>query len=142
MFDLHIGTTSEFVCISLPAPTLSKDWVETEVKICVPGFNARLLLWIEEEDIFDFAKELEALYGNLNGSAHFSHRDGQLELDLVGDGLGGVLVKGTAWAKAASWAQALHENKLVFEYHIDQTYLSTPLSELYQFLSLATGKSV
>jgi hypothetical protein len=59
----------------------------------------------------------------------FTTLEGQLTLNLAGDGRGGITLKGEAWDGSGI------ENCLRFEMALDQTYLASALDGLDQIIA-------
>lgn len=129
MNTLQIGSDSEFVKITLPSSYPSDEWIETQVEISVNGFHGMLKPYFEVVDFKDFLQDLKAVYDTLQGQAKLVPREEQFVLTLAVGTTGHVLVTGVAWSRAT------YENKLQFEFEIDQTYLLQPIRQLEIILS-------
>jgi hypothetical protein len=115
----HLSLQFEFP----PKPEMS-PWLDIQVQIAVTGFRGQVSISVEVDDLVRFHDQLVRLYETLSGIARFETREGQLQLEVSGNGRGGIAVRGTAYAHAT------YGSKLEFEIDLDQTYLVAPLSEL------------
>jgi hypothetical protein len=129
MNTLQIGSDSEFVKITLPSSYSRDEWMETQVELSVNGFNGMLKPNFEVIDFKNFLQDLKTIYETLQGRAKLFPREEQFVLTLAVGTTGHVLVTGVAWSRVA------YENKLQFEFEIDQTYLVQPISQLETILS-------
>lgn len=124
MNTFQIGSDSEFVKITLPSSYFRDEWIETQVELSVNGFHGTIKPCFEVVDFKNFLQELKAIYETLQGRAKLSPREEQFVLTLAVGKTGHVLVTGVAWSRVT------YENKLQFEFEIDQTYLLQPISQL------------
>ena len=124
MTAIHIGSSSEFIEIALPASFAKDGWAQANVEIAVRCFRGSVKPWVDIADFERLATGLRAMYESLAGQAEFSPMEGQFTLK-VACGIGGhIRVTGEAWS------QATFENKLEFILELDQTYLQEPLQQL------------
>lgn len=122
MQQLHIGTTTDFLRFEIE-PEYS-GWLRAQVTIQVPGFIGSIVASFESGDFEAFEKKLRVLNETLTGAADFWSRENQVVFSLRGDRLGHIEVTGEAWSKPC------YENKLEFEFSIDQTFIPSILSQL------------
>jgi hypothetical protein len=132
MTDIHFGTESEYINISLPSSFSDEGWGQAIVEIAVRGFRGIIHPWVETGDFERFTTQLRAMYESLEGQAEFCPLEKQFVLKLVAKSGGHVQASGEAWS------QATYENKLEFELQLDQSYLLAPLQDLE---SLVFGKA-
>ena len=85
-------------------------------------------LWFTTGDVYDFYKQLDKCYRELNGIAVFSNYENSLELEVVFNRLGQVVIQGSFQEKAYV------ENELQFEIESDQSFLTSTLEELRKFV--------
>ena len=122
--QFHIGgSENEYADVEVVGSN-SDGWLPSRIEVSAGafrgGFPSDLDCWAFER----FAREVRELYKTLKGTATFSTYEGQLELSLVGDGLGHVEVKAQAMDYAGTG------NKLAFRLHLDQTELPTLMKDL------------
>lgn len=129
MNTFQIGSDSEFVKITLPYSYPRDEWIETQVEISVNGFHGMIKPYFEVIDFKNFLQELKVIYETLQGRAKLVPREEQFVLTLAVGTTGHILVTGVAWSRTT------YENKLQFEFEIDQTYLLQPISQLEAILS-------
>ena len=128
MTTLHIGSDSEYIKIRFPTSLGRDGWVETQVELSVNAFQGNITPCFEVADFEQFLSELTALNETLQGRADLSPREQQFVLALVIDPTGHILVTGEAWSRTT------YENKLQFEFVLDQTFLSKPMDQLQSIL--------
>ena len=122
MQQLHIGTATEFLRFEIEPEY--PGWLRAQVTIQVRGFNGFVVASFELEDFAAFEKKLQALNTTLAGVAEFSSRENQVTFYLRVNKLGHIEVSGEAWSLPC------YENKLEFEFNIDQTFLPAILAQL------------
>ena len=128
MTTLHLGSDSEYIKIRFPTALGREGWVEARVELSVNAFHGSITPCFEVADFEQFLSELKALHETLHGRADLSPREQQFVLALVIDPTGHILVTGEAWSRAT------YENKLQFEFVLDQTFLSEPIGQLQSIL--------
>lgn len=117
------GTEHEFARVEVLGSN-GDGWLPSRVTVRAGSFHGEFPSDLDVWAFARFAAELRTLYESLKGSASFSSYEKQLELTLVGDGLGHVRVKGEAMDYAGTG------NKLTFHLEIDQTELPALLRDL------------
>jgi hypothetical protein len=122
MLQLKIGTDTDFLLFEIEPEY--PGWLRAQVTIQVRGFNGLVVASFEDGDFEAFEKKLRVLNETLVGTADFSSRENQVAFVLRGDALGHIEVTGEAWS------QPCYENKLEFEFRIDQTFIPPILAEL------------
>lgn len=105
------------------------NWVNVGVYVAVGAFSGRFATSFLTEEFVAFRSQLRELYETLNGEATFTTIEGQLTLNLVGDGRGGITLKGEALDQPGVG------NCLSFEMALDQTYLASALDGLDQVIA-------
>jgi hypothetical protein len=100
------------------------NWLNVEISLAVGGFRASFASSFLTEELVAFRDQMTALYQTLRGEARFVSLENQLFLQLVGNGRGGVSLKGEARDRAGIG------NRLEFELALDQTQLATTMGEL------------
>jgi hypothetical protein len=133
MTRFHLGSESEFVSIEWATKAMREGWTEGAIEISVNGFQGRISAYFEVDDFVQFHDELRALYRDLKGRARLTPRERQFLLTIAVNDIGHISVSGEAWSRAT------HENKLEFEFDLDQTFLAAPIDELGQFLAEHRG---
>ncbi len=99
-------------------------WISGEVSISAGAFSGSFPASFRSPDFPPFREQLETLFKTLEGIATFTTLEGQLELEFRGDGLGHIVVTGTARDNAGTG------NLLNFETGFDQTYLPAIVAAL------------
>ena len=122
MQQLYIGTATDFLRFVIEPEY--PGWLRAQVTIQVRGFNGSVVASFEPGDFEAFEKKLQILNETLTGTADFSSRENQVVFSLRGDRLGHIEVTGDAWSQPG------YENKLEFEFNIDQTFLPSILVQL------------
>lgn len=123
--DVCIGSApTERVGIVIHCADDPDGWLDCEIEVAAGGFNGRFRAFLRTADFPPFRKQLQHLYKRLEGVASFTTLEGQLALRLTGDGKGHISVEGSAVDVAGTG------NRLIFEFEIDQTYLSRVIAEL------------
>lgn len=93
------------------------NWITTTVKVIGGNFSGEYEAMFMTIDYEKFKQELRLLYDNLKGVANFSGLEGQLELKIIGDGLGHFEVN----VKACD--QPGYGGQLTFTMTFDQTLI-------------------
>ena len=117
------GTDHEFVRVEVVGSN-GDGWLPSRISVRAGSFQGEYPSDLDVWAFARFAAELRVLYESLKGTASFSSYEKQLELTLVGDGLGHVRVKGEAMDYAGTG------NKLNFHLEIDQTEIPALLQDL------------
>lgn len=102
----------------------NNNWIITTVTVKGGKFSGQFEAEFMTIDFEKFKQELKPLYDNLKGSATFSGLEGQLELNIVGDGLGHFDVS------VVAIDQAGFGSKLSFTMSFDQTLIKELVSQL------------
>ena len=100
------------------------NWLNAVVSVSAGAFSGRFTASFVTSEFVAFRSQLQTLYQTLKGEAAFETLEGQLTLTLVGNGHGGVTLKGTALDQPGIG------NSLSFELALDQTYLERALRDL------------
>jgi len=100
------------------------NWIVTTVTVKGGKFSGQFDAEFMTIDFEKFKQELRPLYDNLNGSATFSGLEGQLELKIVGDGIGHFEVRVVACDHPGYGAQ------LSFIMGLDQTSIKELVNQL------------
>jgi len=117
------GTEHEFALIEVVGDR-GDGWLPARVTVKAGVFSGQYTCDLDGGAFSRFASELRELHRTLKGTAEFSSYEEQIELSLVGDGLGHVAVKGEAMDIAGTG------NMLRFHLEIDQTELQPLLRDL------------
>jgi hypothetical protein len=115
-------------------PKTTSPWggydTKSTVEIISSNYSVRGDLYISTGELFNFAEQLSICYETLQGNATLSSYEGNLKMDVLFDGLGHVIAKG-------SYKERLHEdNELVFELTSDQTYIFQAVAGLNDIVSV------
>ena len=105
------------------------NWVRVVVVVAVGRFAGEYEATFLTSDFVGFRKELQALHHSLDGKASFSTMEEQLSLELVGNGRGGIELKGLAADVPGS------DNRLEFVLQLDQSHLPNVLAGLDEILN-------
>lgn len=92
------------------------NWLQAEVKICLPGFNAHCGLMVAVDDFKPFLEQLVSLKTGASKSATFSTIEDEFYLELSTQPNGSLLCEGFV---------AAHANKLLFQLVADRTSLDS-----------------
>jgi hypothetical protein len=117
------GDEHEFLRVEVKAAN-GDGWLPSRIAVCAGAFHGEFPGDLDVWAFSRFADQVRELHKTLKGTAVFSTYEGQLELALVGDGLGHISVNGEAMDFAGTG------NKLVFRLGIDQTQLPALLKDL------------
>jgi hypothetical protein len=128
---IHFGQTEhEFVSIDVRGyecdeiADASEDWVTCQVRLSAGGFTGGFSASLFTADLSRFLKSLVKIYDCLQGVAKLTSLEEQLELQVTGDGLGHILLRGIATDRAGDG------NQLRFELEFDQTQLRSAVDQL------------
>ncbi len=117
------GSEHEFVRVDVTG-TNGDCWLPSRVAVRAGAFQGEFPRDLDVWAFSRFADQVRELHRTLKGTAVFSTYERQLELVLLGDGLGHVSVNAEAMDCAGTG------NKLVFCLSIDQTHLPALLKYL------------
>ena len=101
-----------------------KNWVKGFVKVKAGGFSGEFKADFMTVDFISFKNELIKLYDQLNGTATFNTFENQVEIKIVGDGIGHLK------AECQVMDYAGMGNKLEFEINFDQTHIPKIVNQL------------
>ncbi|HEV2209805.1 MAG TPA: hypothetical protein VG167_13585 [Verrucomicrobiae bacterium] len=105
------------------------NWLIVEIRIRVGGFCGKAQASIITSELTKFASELGPLFETLAGTAEFTTMEGQLKLQLIGDGKGHIELRGEVADQAGIG------NRLHFGLQFDQSQLGRSMSELQRVTS-------
>jgi hypothetical protein len=105
------------------------NWVNVAVRVSAGAFSGTFAASFITDEFVAFRSQLRELYKTLKGEATFTTMEGQLALNVVGDGRGGITLKGEALDQPGIG------NCLTFELALDQTYLASTLDGLDQIIA-------
>ena len=100
------------------------NWVRGFVKVKGGKFTGEFCAELMTIDFVNFKNELGKLYEKLNGIATFKTLESQVEITIIGDGIGHLIAKCKVMDKAGIG------NKLEFEIDFDQTHIPKILNQL------------
>lgn len=106
------------------------NWIASEVELRTGAYRASFRSDFRSEDFTSFHQSVCQLSETLRGFAKFDTMEGQLALELIGDGRGHIRVEGTSLDVAGVG------NRLDFHFDIDQTYLSRIVRSLEKSISM------
>ena len=101
-----------------------KNWISGIVKVKAGAFSGEFKTDFMTVDFVSFKNEMEKLYDKLNGIATFYTLENQVEIKIIGDGIGHLK------AECEVMDYAGIGNKLKFEIDFDQTYIPKLLNQL------------
>ncbi len=100
------------------------NWLTVEIRIRAGGFRGKAAASIITSELTKFLSELRPLYEKLNGMAEFVTMEGQLRLQLLGDGKGHIELHGELADQAGVG------NRLHFTLRFDRSQLAASIREL------------
>lgn len=104
------------------------NWVRVSVRVSVGAFKGKFPAAFLTSDFAEFRGQLQKLSHSLEGVASFSTLEGQLSLELTGNGRGGIFLKGVAIDVPGTGS------RLEFDLELDQSYLPAALEGLDEIL--------
>lgn len=114
--------------ISLAHPNADIDWdrnwINSKVTVKAGGFSGQFECYLMTTDFERFKHELSRLYENLEGKALFTTIEGQVKINIKGDGLGHFEADCSVMDFAGTG------NTLEFEINFDQTGIPEMVSQL------------
>ena len=113
----HVAIRPLWRCHPNAANHDDANWIESDIRVTAGRFRGGFRASLRSQDFHRFQAELKSLTETLGGKALFDTMEGQIEIELDGDGKGHVLVKGKMLDEAGIG------NTLSFAFEIDQTYL-------------------
>jgi hypothetical protein len=116
----------DLIGLSHPNSQLDWDrrWVKSLVTLKVGGFSGEFKCDLRIDDFESFKDELLILYDKLDGTALFETLEGQLTINIKGDGIGHLEAKCSAMDFVGTG------NKLDFEISFDQTIIPRMVRQL------------
>jgi hypothetical protein len=105
------------------------NWLSAQVSVSCGAFRGMFPAAFLTAELESFRDQLAQLYEALSGSARFETLEGQLQLEITGDGLGHIHISGEAQDQAGIG------NRLVFKIGIDQTQLQASVQSLASAMS-------
>jgi hypothetical protein len=121
---LDTGDLIRIEPVQLNENSSEKNWIKSKVTIKGGAFGGQYWAEFMTWDFEQLRSQFEDLYTNLTGSAKFEPVEGQLILEINGDGLGHFDVLCSAMDRTGLGA------KLSFELSFDQTELKRLVLEL------------
>lgn len=116
----------ELIGLNYPTAKLDWDrnWIRGFVKVKAGAFSGEFKADFITADFVDFKNELIKLYDKLNGIVTFKTLESQVEIKIVGDGIGHLN------AECIVMDNAGNGNKLEFEISFDQTHIPKIINQL------------
>jgi hypothetical protein len=121
---------------SLVGEYYDDNWLTVELNVRVGGFRGRAEAAILTFELVKFASELRSLFQTLIGSAKFSTIEGQLSLQLTGNGKGQIELVGELEDQVGIGS------RLHFKLQLDQSELGSSIRELEAVNSTYPVRSV
>lgn len=106
-----------------------RNWIRGIVKVKAGAFSGEFKADFMTVDFMSFKNELAKLYDKLNGIATFHTLESQVEIKIVGDGIGHLN------AECVVMDNAGNGNKLEFEVSFDQTHIPKILNQLEKIVT-------
>jgi hypothetical protein len=100
------------------------NWVVSNVKVEIPGYNVNFNASLRTDDIRDFVNDLKLMSRNLSGKATLKNLDSFIHFEGEMDKLGHIEWSGETCYPAGSGAV------LTFEFVSNQSYLDVLIKEL------------
>lgn len=129
----EINDSGDFIRVEVNKPIYSKanlkgeeNWLDSSVFFRVGEFSGKFKVYLIPLDFSIFRKELESLYNKLNGKATFNSLEGQLKIQLIGDGIGHI--------EANCILVDTANNKLICKINFDQTQIPYLINQLDNIL--------
>lgn len=121
----------ELIGFSHPNAEMDWDanWVRGFVNVKAGGFSGEFKGDFMTVDFESFKTELTKLYDKLNGIATFNTLESQVEIKIIGDGIGHL----SAECEVMDYAGM--GNKLEFKINFDQTHIPKILNQLEKITS-------
>jgi hypothetical protein len=124
VLTLQVGAR-ENECATVQVLNSTGDgWLRSHVSLKVGAFSAEYPCMLDGGAFQRFEHQLRELHRALKGKAEFSSYEGQFDLELTGDGMGHILVRGEAMDVAGIG------NTLKFQLELDQTDLPAMLRQV------------
>ncbi len=116
----------ELIAFSHPNAEMDWDanWVKGFVNVKAGGFSGGFKADFMTVDFESFKIELSKIYDNLNGIAIFNTLERQVEIKIIGDGIGHLI------AECEVMDYAGMGSKLKFKINFDQTHIPDILNQL------------
>ena len=100
------------------------NWLTVKIGVQAGGYHGKADATIMTSEVTEFTSELRTLFETLSGTAKFQTLEGQLSLELTGDGKGHIELTGEVKDKPGIG------NRLQFTLQIDQSQLGQSLREI------------
>jgi hypothetical protein len=105
------------------------NWLAVKIEVQAGGFHGKADAAILTSEVKEFTSEVRTLFETLRGSANFQTLEGQLSLELTGDGKGHIELTGEVRDQPGIG------NRLRFTLQIDQSQLGQSLREIEGVIS-------
>lgn len=105
------------------------NWLTVQMRVSVGGFRGAVEGALVTTEFVPFLGQLRQLYESLSGKAEFETLEGQLHLQLTGDGKGHIELVGEIADQPGIG------NRLHFTLHFDQSQLGASIRELERVIS-------
>ena len=128
--EIKIGyESSEYVFLTVTGWSVDICWwLDCEVSVFLGTFTATVAgEMLTFDELQSFQDSLEQLYATLHGKAALYSIDDWIELELTGNGLGGVSLRGHI--------RDTRRNQLTFHFDLDQTFLPKIIAQIKSVLN-------
>jgi hypothetical protein len=105
------------VSISITESEPKEGWLRGSVEVAAGPWRGECGAWFHMGELRTFATDVDRLYRELTGSVQFRPMEPYLELQLIGDGKGHIVVEGKAGDLASDG------NHISFRFDVDQSEL-------------------
>jgi hypothetical protein len=105
------------------------NWLVTQIDARLGSFSGRVPAMIRATDLHSFYEQLSALYAALEGDARLETIEGWITLELHGDGLGHIAIRGSLVDNPGIG------NQLSFSFNSDQTFMVDLLASLSEVVA-------
>ncbi len=119
------GDAGDYVVLTINGrPDENDDWLDVTISVSAGAFSGCVSASLLTVDFTNFRRELESLHQTLDGTATFETIEGQLTIECVGNGRGGIGVTGMVEDRARN------SNQLKYQIDTDQTFLPALISQI------------
>ena len=133
---IQIGThSSEHVALEVTRRThpnsddyYDGNWLSTDITVKVGAWRGKYDGSLTVPAFVGFRDQLSELYEKLSGKAIFSCLEPWIEIEIEGDGKGGMILSGLATDQLGSG------NELKFSFELDQTFLPDIIKQLNELI--------
>ena len=100
------------------------NWLDGKIIFSIGSFGGEIASQFHADEFHRFLPEGEKLYKSLNGTAEYNSMGDCLNMKIIGDGRGHIMIEGSLLGPEEGY------NKLHFEIYSDQTCLKSTLEDI------------